>query len=152
MVQILVLPCTQPKQFWKLLLPLQVQLFFLNTTELRLFRSGPLFISNTEQSNFFSHTCLNSFNQITFWKIFHWVFQQLKRLTCQVQPQLMFLCWVAWNNVGAAYYDRFHKQALIPSVEPTKLLLNNYKIHCRIKCISLIRVFFFPIIISPRSF
>ena len=163
---------------------LQVQLFFLNTIELRLFRSGPLFISNTVLVKFFQSllgeryeqtrqpcntewlfesliesgswkkniTHLNSFNQITFWKIFHCVFQKLTRLTCQVRPQPMFVCWVGWNNMGVAYYDRFHKQAPIPSVQPTKLLLNNYKIYCRIKCISLIRVFFFPIIISPRSF
>ena len=97
-------------------------------------------------------THFNSFNQITFWKIFHWVFQKLSRLTSQVWPQPMFVCWVRWNNMGAAYYDRFHKQAPIPSVQPTKLLLNNYKIYCHIKRISLIRVFFFPIIISPRSF
>ena len=97
-------------------------------------------------------TDLNSFNQITFWRIFHWVFQKLTRLTCQVRPQPMFVCWVRWNNMETAYYDRFHKQAPIPSVQPTKLLLNNYKISCHIKCISLIRVFFFPIIISSRSF
>ena len=97
-------------------------------------------------------THFNSFNQITFWKIFSWVFQKLSRLTCQVRPQPMFVCWVGWNNMGAAYYDRFHNQAPIPSVQPTKLLLNNYKISCHIKCISLIRVFFFPIIISSRSF
>ena len=145
------LPCMQAKQFRKLLLPLYVQLFFVNTIELRLFRSGPLFISNTAWPNFFQSllgeryeqpkqprniewlfeslnwvwqlkkklTHFNSFNQITFWKIFHWVFQKLSRLTCQVRPQPMFVCWVGWNNMEAAYYDRFHKKAPIPSVQTT---------------------------------
>ena len=49
MVQILALPITMHANTTvsKSIVSLQVQLFFLNTTELRLLRSRPLFFSNT---------------------------------------------------------------------------------------------------------
>ena len=49
------LGCTQAQQFRKLHLSLKVQPFFLNTIEIRLLRSRPLFINNTG-SNFVSHS------------------------------------------------------------------------------------------------